>query len=99
MKKGGRPALEGIIIDELFSFIRNLLLHFPVFETWDEVYINKSLATWNKVGQIDKFLKKGLTIKIDGKSELKYRIWDTDKKEMTYFSVRFPEQYNEPNTS
>jgi hypothetical protein len=97
MKKGGRPALEGIIVDELFSFIRNLLLHFPVFETWDEVYINKSLATWSKVGQIDKFLKKGLTIKIDGKNELKYRIWDTDKKEMTYFSVRFPEQYNESN--
>ena len=29
MKRGGRPPLEGIIADGLFSFIRNLLLHFP----------------------------------------------------------------------
>lgn len=45
MKKGGRPPLEGVIADGLFSFIRNLLLHFPVFKTWDEVFINKNLAT------------------------------------------------------
>lgn len=31
MKRGGRPPLEGIIADGLFSFIRNLLLHFPIF--------------------------------------------------------------------
>ena len=45
MKRGGRPPLEGIIADGLFSFIRNLLLHFPIFKTWDEVYVNKNLAT------------------------------------------------------
>lgn len=68
MKKGGRPPLEGVIADGLFSFIRNLLLHFPIFNTWDEVYINKNLATWNKAGQIDCFLKKCTQIKIDGKA-------------------------------
>lgn len=66
MKTGGKPPLQGIIADDLFSFIRNLLLHFPVFRTWDEVYINKNLATWSKVGQIDKFLHKATMIKIDG---------------------------------
>lgn len=97
MKKGGRPFLEGIIVDDLFSFIRNLLLHFPLFDCWDDVYINKPLATWSKVGQIDKFLAKCTNIKVDGKGELKYRIWETDKKEMTYFSVKFPEYYDETN--
>lgn len=97
MKKGGRPFLEGIIADDLFSFIRNLLLHFPLFDSWDDVFINKPLATWSKVGQIDKFLTKCTNIKIDGKGELKYRIWESDKKEMTYFSVTFPEQYGETN--
>ncbi len=97
MKKGGRPPLEGIIADDLFSFIRNLLLHFPIFNTWDEVYINKNLATWSKLGQIDKFLKKCINIKIDGKSEIKYRIWEKDKNEIKYFSVNFPEEFKDNN--
>lgn len=97
MKKGGRPPLEGVIADGLFSFIRNLLLHFPVFKTWDEVYINKNMATWAKVGQIDKFLQKCTEIKIDGKGTLHYRIWETKKEKMEYFTVNFPEKYNEDN--
>lgn len=80
MKKGGRPPLEGVIVDDLFSFIRNLLLHYPIFDTWDEVYINKNLATWNKAGQIDKFLTKSINIKIDGRGTLKYRIWEEKEK-------------------
>ena len=97
MKKGGRPHFEGIIADDLFSFIRNLLLHFPIFDTWDEVYINKNLATWSKVGQIDKFLTKGIKVKIDGKRTVKYRIWEEKKKKMTYFCINFPEKYNDTN--
>ncbi len=95
MKRGGRPFFEGVIIDDLFSFIRNLLLHFPIFDTWDEVYINKSLATWDKAGRINKFLTKAKEYKIDDKSEVKYRIWEVKKKKMTYFSVKFPSEYNE----
>lgn len=97
MKSGGRPPLEGVIADGLFSFIRNLLLHFPVFKTWDEVYINENMATWIKAGQIDKFLKKCTTIKIDGKGTLQYRIWEEKKKEMTSFTVNFPENYDGQN--
>ncbi|KAI4446062.1 hypothetical protein C823_000579 [Eubacterium plexicaudatum ASF492] len=55
MKRGGRPPLEGIIADGLFSFIRNLLLHFPIFKTWDEVYVNKNLATWSKKDKLINF--------------------------------------------
>ncbi|MBQ2664245.1 MAG: hypothetical protein IJG16_08875, partial [Clostridia bacterium] len=97
MKKGGRPPLEGIIADDLFSFIRNLLLHFPIFKTWDEVYVNKHLATWSKSGQIDKFLKKATKIKIDGKGSVHYRMWEYKKKKMTYFSINFPEIYENNN--
>lgn len=97
MKKGGRPHFEGMIADDLCSFIRNLLLHFPIFDTWDEVYINKKLATWSKVGQIDKFLTKGIKEKIDGKGTVKYRIWEEKKKKMTYFCINFPEKYNDTN--
>lgn len=97
MKQGGRPPLEGVIAGGLFSFIRNLLLHFPVFKTWNEVYINKSMATWSKPGQIDAFLNKCTQIKIDGTGVLNYRIWETKKKKMTYFSVNFPEKYSENN--
>ncbi|WP_252244515.1 MULTISPECIES: hypothetical protein [unclassified Clostridium] len=97
IKECGRPPIEGIIADDLFSFVRNLLLHFPVFERWDDVYINKNLATWSKAGQINKFLKKCVDIKIDGKGTIKYRIWERKKKEMTYFEVNFPERYDDDN--
>lgn len=97
MKKGGRPYLEGVIVDDLFSFIRNLLLHFPIFDTWDEVYINKNLATWNKTGQIHKFLINSIKIKIDGSGTLKYRIWEEKKKKMTYLTINFLENYNGDN--
>ena len=63
IKSGRRPPLEGFIADDLFSFVRNLLLHFPVFNTWDDVYITKNLATWNTKGTIDKFLTKSTQIK------------------------------------
>ena len=97
VKNGGRPHLEGIIIDDLFSFIRNTLSHFPVFDDWNSVFINKNLATWIKSGTIDKFLTKCIKIKIDGKGIVKYRIWEKDKKKMTYISVNFPEKYDTNN--
>lgn len=94
MKEGGRPPLEGMIAKDLFSFVRNVLLHFPIFNTWDDVYINKNLATWNKEGTIHKFLLKCTNIKIDQKGTIKYRIWEQNKKKMTYIKINFPEQYD-----
>lgn len=93
--KKTRPPLEGIIVNDLFSFVRNLLLHFPLFDNWDDVYITKNLATWNKAGRIHSFLKKSSKIKIDGKGTIKYRIWEESKKLMTYISINFPEEYND----
>lgn len=92
--KRTRPPLEGIIVSDLFSFIRNLLLHFPVFDNWDNVYISKDLATWNKAGTIHKFLEKSSKIKIDDKGTIHYRIWEKSKKLMTDISISFPEEYD-----
>jgi len=93
VKNGGRPPLEGLIVDDLFSFVRNLLLHFPIFDDWNSVYINEDLATWNKSGTIHKFLSKSSKIKIDDKGIIKYRIWEKDKKLMTYIQIHLPEEY------
>lgn len=93
--KKTRPPLEGIIVNNLFSFVRNLLLHFPIFDNWDDVYISKDLATWNKAGTIHRFLKESSKIKIDDKETIKYRIWEESKKLMTHISINFPEEYNE----
>ena len=93
--KKTRPPLEGIIVNDLFSFIRNLLLHFPIFDNWDDVYISKDLATWNKAGTIHRFLEKSSKIKINDKGTIKYRIWEKSKKLMTYISINFPEEYND----
>jgi hypothetical protein len=96
--KRTRPPLEGIIVSDLFSFIRNLLLHFPIFNNWDDVYISKNLATWNKAGTIHRFLEKSSKIKIDDKGTIHYRIWEKSKKLMTDISISFPEEYDDNNS-
>jgi hypothetical protein len=97
IKNGGRPPLEGFIVDDLFSFVRNVLLHFPLFDKWDDVYISKTLATWNRAGTIHQFLSKSIRIKIDGKGTVKYRIWENSKKLMIYISINLPEKYDDTN--
>jgi len=91
--KKARPPMEAEIGSELFKFIRNVIAHFPFFESWDEVWVSKSIINWNKDGQsIDKFLKK-----YDGKEVVKYRFWEAKKRKMTYLSINFPQKYQEDN--
>jgi hypothetical protein len=89
--KKARPPLEAEIGSELFRLIRNIVAHFPLFESWNEVWINKSIINWYKEGQsIDKFLKKYI-----GKDTVKYRFWEARKRRMTYLSINFPKNYDE----
>jgi hypothetical protein len=89
--KKSQPPMEAEIGSELFRFVRNILTHLPVFETWDEVYITRSLANWSRPRQsLDRFLTK-----YAGKDSVKYRFWEGDKKRMTYLSINFPEKYEE----
>lgn len=84
-----RPLMEAEIGSELFKLVRNVLAHFPFFESWEDVYIDNDLVNWNKPGQtIDKFYKK-----YEGHSLVKYRYWQPDIKKMTYISINFPSDY------
>ena len=95
IKDGGRPIFDGIISDGLFSCIRNIFAHFPVFTYWNEVYIDKDLATWNKNSSIDQFLRNCDRVKVDGKPLVKYRIWQYETRKMTYFEVNLDNKYKQ----
>jgi len=89
--KKSRPPMEAEIGSELFKFIRNVITHFPFFESWDDVWINKKLINWHKKSQsVDKFLEK-----YKGHETVKYRFWEADKKRMTYLDINFPENYTD----
>jgi hypothetical protein len=58
----------------LFKFVRKVLAHFPIFESWDQVWISKELVNWQKEDlTIDRFLQK-----FSGHAEVKYRFWEAD---------------------
>lgn len=89
--KEKRPPMEGKIGRELFKFVRNLLLHFPFFNSWNEVWIKKTIINWDREGlSIDKFLTA-----FSGKEDVKYRFWEEEKKKMTYLSISFPNKYDD----
>ena len=55
--RSSRPPMEAVIGGELFRVIRNIVFHFPFFDSWDEVWISKTIINWNRDGQsIDRFL-------------------------------------------
>lgn len=84
-----RPPMESNIAKDLFKFIRNILAHFPFFDSWNEVYINKEIINWYKKSMtVDKFLTA-----YEGKTEVKYRFWNSKKESMTYLSIKFPTSY------
>ena len=75
---------------ETFDLIRNILIHFPIFETWDEICISKKLLKWNtdKSGQIIKYFEKNCN------KTFKYRIFlnENDKwVERHTIAVTIPE--------
>ena len=85
------PPMEAEIARELFKFIRNIITHFPFFDSWEDVWVNKSLVNWLGEGRfIDRFIRKYV-----GKEHVKYRFWEEQTKKMTYLSIHFPEHYTD----
>ena len=82
------------LTDQVFKFVRNIISHFPLFDSWDEVWISKSLINWNKTDQsIDKFLRKN-----KGKETLGFAYKEENEDEykfptMVYF--KFPKTYDD----
>lgn len=86
-----RPPNEAEIGSDLFKCIRNILSHFPFFDSWDDAWVSKNTINWNREGQtIDRFFNK-----YAGKEDVKYRFWDAKKQEMTYLTIGFPKKYDE----
>lgn len=86
-----RPPMEAEMSKDFMLFIRNLLIHFPLYKSWDDVKFSKTLINWSKPGRtIDNFLST-----FTGKEEFKCRIWDHHQKTMTYISIKFPKIYSE----
>ena len=91
--KGTRPSIEADIGQGLFKTIRNIIIHFPLFDSWNEIWVSKEVINWNESGQtIDKFFEK-----FKGHEAVKYRFWEGKDKKMTYISISFPKEYNDNN--
>lgn len=60
---------------EMFTILRNIFIHFPNFQTWNEIYINEELLFWNspRGSHIYRFFEK-----YKGKC-LKYTIYNKNK--------------------
>jgi hypothetical protein len=76
---------------DLFKLIRHILLHFPFFKKWDDVWIKESIV--NLYSAHPQFIHKFLASN-EGREELKYRFWEEKLKSMTYISVTFPKNYS-----
>lgn len=89
--KKHRPPMESEIGELLFKFIRNTLSHFPLFKSWNDVWLNRTLVNWQREGlSIDKFL-----VQYTGHEDVKYRFWEENYKKMTYISICLPKKYGE----
>jgi hypothetical protein len=89
--KKNRPPMEAEIGRDLFKFIRNVITHYPFFESWDDVWVSKNIINWHKEGQfIDKFLNK-----YQAHDPVKYRFWESENRKMTYISINFPKEYTD----
>lgn len=69
--KKKRPPMEAELSSDLLKFIRNILIHFPLFKSWNDVFINYDLCTWSKdSGSILKFIEK-----YSNQDVVKYSVW------------------------
>lgn len=85
-----RPPMESEISGPLFKFIRNILAHFPFYDSWDEIWISKDLVNWRRPNQsIDKFLTE-----FAGNPQVEYRFMEGSTSGFTYVTIHFPKIYN-----
>ena len=63
--KISRLPMEAEIARELFKFVRNITTHLPFFDSWEDVWINKSLVNWLGEGRfIRKYVGKEHVISV-----------------------------------
>jgi len=89
--EAGKKPPQQIACRKLLRVLRNLLLHFPQFDCWDDVAFNHSMVTWDAKGEngmIAKFFKNPPFEPVT-----KFRIWHPGLKKFSYFSVSIPTDY------
>ncbi|MES2739119.1 MAG: hypothetical protein V4672_22595 [Verrucomicrobiota bacterium] len=88
-----RRIVESELGKELFQMIRNLIAHFPFYDTWNDIRFTKELITWEgKSRTIDRFCEK-----FKDREEIKYRIWNPRNENFSYVTIRFPKGYEKNN--
>ena len=86
-----RPPMEAIISSEFVKFVRNVLIHFPCFTKWNEIYVSKHLVNWKSEGQsIDRFLTR-----YQGREPIELRVKDCLTGKWRYPLIKFPSTYND----
>lgn len=86
-----RPPMESVISSDFIKFIRNILVHFPFYTTWDEIHISKQLINWAIEGRsIDKFLNQ-----YQGHEDVQYRFMETKSRTWRYPTIKFPTVYDD----
>lgn len=86
-----RPKDESYLLKRYIPFIRNLLVHFPFFDSWNDVYFTKELVSWQgRSRSINRFINENM-----GREVIKYRLWEETPKIMTYLTISFPKDYIE----
>lgn len=89
--KETRPPMESVISSEFVKVVRNILAHFPLFSTWDDIYITKQLVNWTGEGRtIDKFFKK-----YQGHDDVQYRFKENSSGKWRYPTIKFPQEYSD----
>lgn len=74
---------DSVIGKQLFGFIRHLLAHFPLFDSWREFYVSRKLITWEQAGrQTDKFLEQ-----LESTQQLKFRFYDFRIDQMVHIAI------------
>lgn len=75
----------------MFRFLRCVLSKLPLFATWNEVWVSKTLLNWNsECSAID-----GLLERLSGHKDVMYQYWDPGKKCLSGISMSFPKGYDE----
>jgi len=83
--------LQFILRGDVFRFVRNVLAHFPLFESWDEIWFNKGLVNWNTRGQtVDTFLTQ-----YSATADRNFAFQLAVDRPMNYVTVHFPEDYGD----
>lgn len=83
-----KPNYE-LVGKDFMGFLRNLLIHFPLFKAWEDIAFDRDLILSVEGSKgVDRFLNK------KHPADVKYRMWNKEEETMTYIEVNLNTPYN-----